>query len=251
MALLVGDFDFQHRDEAHIAIRLLAGVAKGRLVDALNLALGIARRPVEHIHAVPEVIWIDRAQLKIDKDGGVQLDIAQGEGEFLVFQPLRPAAPITADDARAGAVDLIRHAVVVVVEVKGIRRAVLVGIDLGVAAPGSTIGVDAAAVYLPRLVDGHFQAVNDPIPIAVGVQRVQVPGLIVVIHEAAHLGAIADPVAVRIPTIGQRVGAQIEDLGAVLQPVAVRIGLLYARAHTRFLEIGHAILVAVDAAVGV
>ena len=205
---LARDLDLQHRQQAHVA-RL---IGEGGAFDVLHLPFGICG-PVEHAEGIGQVIGVGGAILEIDQHRplaiGAQAVHLHGEG-LLGAEGRRVAAigvrAVAVEAHLRREIDLVGHAVVVIVEVEGIGRAVAVGIA-------------NRAAQLGHIPDTHqlraFEGVHAPVAVGVGVVGIEIPMLAGIV-EAFHLHLIEDLIAVAV--IAQRIGAQRERLAAILRP---------------------------------
>ena len=183
----------------------------------LDLPLRIVAGPVEDIVGLPEMVGIERAHGKIDKEGFGRAGKGQVESELLVAQ----ARAGVADHAKRRIIHAIGYAVALVVKIEKIGGGVAVGRSaIGIATTGGDkIGAEGAGsghITQPRA----FDPIGQAIAIAVGVERVEIPPFAVK-ENPLHLKPIADQVIVGINVVGA--GPKFVDLGFVAQAVIIAI----------------------------
>ena len=188
-------------------------------MDPLDLPLRIVAGPVEDIVGLPEMVGIERAHGKIDKNGFGRAGKGQVEIELLVAQ----ARAGVADHVKGRIVHLIGDAVAIVVKIEEIRGGVAVGrsaIRIATTRGDKVSAEGAGGGYItqPRA----FDPIGQAIAIAVGVERVEIPPFAVK-ENPLHLKPIADQVIVRVDVIGA--GAKFVDLGFVAETVTVAVGV--------------------------
>ena len=173
------------------------------------------------------MVGVGGTQLEIDVDrlaGGQVVDL---ELEPVVVQPVDRVA----HDRVQGRVQLVRHAIAVVVIIEHVRRPVAVGV--GARQP---VGLVVAA----------FGAVQRAVLVRIRVIGVQVP-LLAVVEEPDDLRSVGDAVAVAVGDAGVR--AQFELLDAVSQAVVVAVAVEGVGVGKDLIHIGQAVAVAVGAVV--
>ena len=245
--------DLQHGDQAHVPV-LEPGIAVAVLLRneigkrgvvalaAHDLAVLIAAGPVQDIQGVGQVLRIGRAQLEIHQDGVVLIGEARLAGQVVHHQVEGVGASEgcgVAQDGLGREVNLVGDAVVVAVQVKEVRGAVVVGVAAGRGGVGRR----------PILAGGALRALQGiglAIMIGVRVNGVRVP-VFASVFKAHNLQIVADAVAVAVKAGGRRwVGAQAQDFPSVLQ--AIIVGIFPGRVCIvllSFVVIGQAVFVGV------
>ncbi len=247
-----GHLDFQHGDQAHIAIGRAGigldllrrqAIGEGGVIaaPAHDLAVLVAAGPVQDVEGVGQVLRIGRAQLEVHKDGIIGVGLPWFVAQVLHIQVERVGAVEgrgVAQDGLGGEVNLIGDAVAVAVQVKEVWGAVVIG----VAAGGGWVGCSPIGGGALRA----LREIGSAVLVRVRAVGVGVPSLAPV-FKAGHLQIIADAIAVAVKAGGRRwVGAQAQHLPAVLQAVAVGIFLGGVCIIFRFfVAIGQAVLVRV------
>ncbi len=132
LPVVIRNLQFKHRNQAQIAVGLLSARAKGGRVDTLHLPFTIIRRPVQYVERVPQMLRVDRAQLKIHVGRLVNRKLVEREFKHLVLQARDNGAAIFLLDfthhQSGSRVQLIRDIVVVIVEVEDVGRSIQVGV---------------------------------------------------------------------------------------------------------------------------
>ena len=171
---------------------LYAGAVEGLPIFVLHLAQ-VVDGPVVDVEGIPQVIGVRGAQLEFDIRGGAGGQPVQAEQQRLL------AVEIPAAARKGRKIDIVGHAVAVVIHIQQ------VGSVIAVAVPG---GVGVGVV--------PFGVVFEAILVAILQVGVAVPALVVQ-QETLHLERIRDAVPVRvhairvpiaIPIDGDRTGAQ-------------------------------------------
>jgi len=104
--------DLQYRHQAHVAprARLVVWPAnvgviarrEGGVLDPLDLALRVTRRPVQHVESIGQVLRILRSQLQVQERRPARLQPLHSEAEGLLPGEGRHISTGAADPAQAG-----------------------------------------------------------------------------------------------------------------------------------------------------
>ncbi len=158
------------------------------------------------------MVGVRGAQLELDEGGHTGPEVIHDEQEGIVLGE-HGVTPVVRRE-----IQIIGHAVAVVVAVEEIGVAVAVGV-------GRRVALGAAGVPL--------DAVAQAVVVRVQRQRISVPHLAVVL-KAAHLVAVADAVAVRVLNLGIR---SQDTLLAVGEAVVVVVGRIVGIAVVRIVVV--------------
>ena len=209
------NLDLQHGHQAHIAVPI--GIIAGRwgvhltgkrvVFDPLDLALPVAARPIEYVHGVGQVVRIARSNLKVYEDGVALVPCLRLQ---IVHHQLERSGVAEARHRFVRrSVHAVGDAIVVVVSVKEVRCAVIVGVQVA-----SGVG------HTTRDRSPAFHRVQQAIVVAIRAGGVAVPMLAAQV-EPFHLQVVAQLVVVAVGFVG--VGAQQHLLG-IGQAVVVGVG---------------------------
>ena len=129
MSCLIRDLDFEHRNQLHVPIGEPATIAQRIGKDPSDLPLFVIFRPIQHIHGIPQMIGILRAQFQINDQGLIRLKGIQLKIERLRAKTGKAIAILpTRQHGRGGRIKRIRYAVPIIIVIKDIGRAILVRI---------------------------------------------------------------------------------------------------------------------------
>ena len=224
-----GDLDLEHGHQTHIAIVVGIGrdgvvdVVEGLAVRVLKLPLPVVQGPVEHVLGIAQMVGVGGRNLELDLDQFVvcQLIDLQGEGGVRGKRlRVRGHARLGGEIGRQ--IQVVAHAVAVVVVVPDVGRAVAVGIGQR----------RVAGAHVPLF------AVGQTVIVGILLQGIGVPDLVAAGHLAAgDFDVVVEPVLVRVFDVGQ--GAE-QAFGEVDDGVAV--GVAIGRVGTERVEVGAAVV---------